>query len=199
MAYSMEGVSALKDSTVFNSPWAPGWNSNQALFKFQDHTGGPLRSATHGERLLATGSTRDWYVAETGKNGGSGFSVFPLYQLFGSEELTAHSDAIQAKATGAYIALNPADVQKLGLTSTDGVQLQHNGALPFVTRNSVQPGTVGVSVGLSGVNIHNLGSSIALNKAADWKAPKDWRAGNLIVSDTKPAAAEHGTEHRSAH
>jgi NADH-quinone oxidoreductase subunit G len=200
MAYSMEGVPAVKDSTVFNSPWAPGWNSNQALFKFQDHTGGPLRGATHGERLLASGNQRDWYAAETGKNGGNGFAVFPLYHLFGSEELSARSDAIQARATGAYIALNPADVQKLGLNATDGVQLQHNGALPFVVRNSIQPGTVGVSVGLAGVNFHNLGNNIALNKAADWKAPKDWRAGNLIVSDTKPAsAAVHGTDHGSAH
>jgi NADH-quinone oxidoreductase subunit G len=185
---------------VFNSPWAPGWNSNQALFKFQDHTGGPLHGATHGERLLASGDKREFYPAETGKTGGNGYSVFPLYHLFGSEELSARSEAIQSRATSAYIALNPADVQKLGLAPTDGVQLQQNGALPFVTRNSVQPGTVGVSVGLAGVNIHNLGASISLAKAADWKTPRDWRAGNLIVSDTKPAsAAEHGSVHGSTH
>lgn len=195
MAYSMEGVPALKDSTVFNSPWAPGWNSNQALFKFQDHTGGPLRQASHGARLLPQGDQREFYPATVSKPAGEGYGVFPLYHLFGSEELTARSEAIQARATSAYIALNPADVQKLGLSSTDGVQLQHNGALPFVTRNSVKPGTVGVSAGLAGVNIHNLGASIALNKAQDWKAPKDWRASNIIVSDTKPVAAEQ----RSAH
>jgi NADH-quinone oxidoreductase subunit G len=196
MAYSMEGVQPVKDSTVFNSPWAPGWNSNQALFKFQDHTGGPLRGASHGERLLMQGNQREWYAASVSKQHGTGFGVFPLYHLFGSDELSARSEAIQARATSAYIALNPADVQKLGLASTDGVQLQHNGALPFVVRNSVRPGTVGVSVGLSGVNIHNLGASIALDKAVDWKAPKDWRASNIIVSDTKPTvAAEQGGAH----
>jgi len=185
MNYSMEGISALKDSSVLNSPWAPGWNSNQALFKFQDHTGGPLRKATHGERLLKSGSQASWYPATVEKTTGTGYEVFPLHHLFGSEELTAHSDAIQAKATTAYIALNPADIEKLGLGTTDGVQLQHNGALPFIARDSVRQGSVGVSVGLSGLNVHNLADSIALNKATDWKAPKDWRASNIIVRDTR--------------
>jgi NADH-quinone oxidoreductase subunit G len=185
MAYSMEGVPPLKDFTVFNSPWAPGWNSNQALFKFQDHTGGPLRSATHGERLLHSGDQVTWYPADSEKPAGEGYEVFPLYHLFGSEELTAHSDAIQEKATGAYIALNPEDAARLGLNNTDGVQVQHNGALPFIQRASVRSGTVGVSVGLAGLNIHNLGARIALDKATDWRAPKDWRAGNIIASDAR--------------
>ena len=111
------------------------------------------------------------------------FAVFPLYHLFGSEELTARSEAIQARATGAYVAINPADASKLGLNSSDGVQVQHNGAVPFLLRESILPGTVGVSVGLSGLNFQNLTPGISLNKAADWQTPKNWRSSNIIVSD----------------
>lgn len=189
MSYSMEGVPPLTDATVFSSPWAPGWNSNQALFKFQDHTGGGLKSS-HGERLLNTGNTFAWYPAANEKSSGDGFSVFPLYHLFGSEELTAYSDAIQAKATSAYIALHPSDAQKLGLAASDGVQLQHNGALPFMLRDSIKPGTVGVSVGLAGLNTHNLSASISLNKADNWKTPKNWRASNIIISDVSKESAQ---------
>src|SRR5690606_22137997 len=52
LAYSMEGVPALKDASVFSSPWAPGWNSNQALFKFETTVGGPLKQASNGEHLI---------------------------------------------------------------------------------------------------------------------------------------------------
>jgi len=185
MSFSMEGVPPVKDASVFNSPWAPGWNSNQAIFKFQEHTGGALRQASHGERLLGSAaSTKAWYPAAVQKTTGHGFAKFPVYHLFGSEELTARSEAIQAKATGAYVAINPADAAKLGLASTDGVQVQHNGSVPVLLRDSILPGTVGVSVGLNGLNFQNLTTAnISLDKAAGWQAPKDWRASNIIVSD----------------
>jgi NADH-quinone oxidoreductase subunit G len=197
MNFSMEGVPPLKNAAVFNNPWAPGWNSNQSVFKFQTHTGGPLRQANEGERLLDGGSAgKAWYPANVQKAGGQGFALFPLYHLFGSDELSARSAAIQEKATGAYVALNPADAQKLGLAATDGVQVQHNGSVPVLLRDSIKPGTVGVSVGLNGLNFADVmakaAGSLSLNKAAGWQAPKDWRAANVIVSDKS-------AEKRSAH
>ena len=186
MSFSMEGVPPVKDAAVFNSPWAPGWNSNQALFKFQKHTGAALQQASPGERLLQSGAGKQWYAATVQQGSGDGYTVFPLYHIFGSEELTARSPAIQAKASGAYVALNPADAQKLGLGSSDGVQVQHNGAVPVLLRDSIQPGTVGISVGLNGLNFQNLvTSTVKLNKADAWQNPKDWRASNIIVSDKR--------------
>jgi NADH-quinone oxidoreductase subunit G len=180
----MEGVPPVKSAAVFNSPWAPGWNSNQSVFKFQSEAGGPLQQSSQGERLLDNnGAGRSWYQPGMHKSSGAGFTLFPLYHLFGSEELTARSEAIQARATGAYIAINPADAGKLGLNSSDGVQVQHNGAVPFLLRESILPGTVGVSVGLTGLNFQNLAPTISLNKAADWQTPKDWRASNIIARD----------------
>ncbi len=206
MAFSMEGVPPLKDSAVFSSPWAPGWNSNQSLFKFQKHTGSALNQASHGERLLVSNSSgKTWYPAAVKKAGGQGYALFPLYHLFGSEELTARSEAIQAKATGAYVAMNPADAKQLGLATTDGVQVQHNGAVPVLLRDSIKPGTVGVSVGLNGLNFADVvakaGGTLSLNKAANWHTPKDWRASNIIVSDVSgkavvnSAAANNGGGH----
>lgn len=186
LAYSMEGVPALKDSTVFNTPWAPGWNSNQALFKFETAVGGPLKQATVGEHLIvANASSKSWYAADVQQVSGAGYRVVPLYHLFGSEELTARSEAIQAKATSAYVALNPADAEKLGLGVTDGVQVQHNGSVPVLLRDSILPGSVGISVGLKGLNFQNMSATVELNKANDWQTPKDWRSSNIIVSDKR--------------
>ncbi|MEI7949942.1 MAG: NADH-quinone oxidoreductase subunit NuoG [Gammaproteobacteria bacterium] len=191
MNYSMEGVPPTKDATIFNSPWAPGWNSNQSVFKFQKTAGGELRQGGQGERLFDENTgAKAWYPAAVSKTTINGFAMFPLYHLFGSEELTAHSDAIQAKATGAYVALNPADVAKLGLAVSDGVQVQHNGAVPYLARASIAPGTVGISVGLHGLNFQNMTTAgVELNKAAHWHNPKDWRASNIIVSDAGSSSA----------
>ncbi len=190
MTFSMEGVPPTTDATIFNSPWAPGWNSNQALFKFQKHTGAELSQAGHGELLFdGSAGAKAWYAATVTKATLQGFAMFPLYHLFGSEELTAKSDAIQARATAAYVALNPADAARLGLGASDGVQVQNNGAVPYLVRNSVQPGTVGISVGLSGLNFQDMTTGVELNKATNWQNPKDWRAVNIIVSDAGSASA----------
>lgn len=184
MTYSMEGVPELKDASVFNTPWAPGWNSNQSLFKFQTEVGGPLKQASHGECLLHNQvGEKTFYPLPQQVGKGEGYQVFPLYHLFGSEELTAHSAAIQEKATAAYVALSPADVQALGLQASDGVQVQGNGAVPYIIRESLKPGTVGISVGLQGLNFRNLEASVDLKKADGWQAPAQWKAGNIIASD----------------
>ncbi|HWK54114.1 MAG TPA: NADH-quinone oxidoreductase subunit NuoG [Hyphomicrobiales bacterium] len=186
MSYSMEGVPALKDASVFASPWAPGWNSNQSLFKFETRVGGPLRQASHGEHLVTAAATgKPWYDSQVATPAGDGYRVVPLYHLFGSEELTSRSSAIQAKGTSAYVALNPADAEALGLAASDGVQVQHNGSVPVLLRESIQRGSVGISVGLSGLNFQNMSASVSLGKAVDWQAPKDWRASNIIVSDKR--------------
>ena len=191
MTYSMEGVPATKDSTVFNTAWAGGWNSNQSVFKFQSHTGEALKQAGHGHCLVTCNSSEKTYSQPASAESVAGdYTVFPLYHLFGSEELTAKTPAIQEKTTGAYVALNEADAAKLGLKASDGVSVEHNGSVPYVIRSSVKPGTVGVPVGLNGLNFRNLPAGIALEKAADWTSPGDWKAANIIVSDKQPAGED---------
>jgi len=195
LAYSMEGVAATTDATVFNTAWSGGWNSNQSVFKFQSHTGGPLKQAGNGKRLIA-GSNTEKLFSEIGKQSTDkgDFQVFPLYHLFGSEELTSNTPAIQEKATGGYIALNETDVEKLGLQSSDGISVEHNGSVPFVIRSSIQPGTVGVSLGLQGLNFRNLPGAVALEKASDWKTPEHWKASNIIASDKSTVLLDAGED-----
>ena len=184
MVYSMEGVPAIKDAAVLNSPWAPGWNSNQSIFKFQEFAGGPLKQGSPGQCLLDNASTeKSWFEPAAAEKSADGYSVFPLYHLFGSEELSAYTPAIQEKATSAYISLSPEDAKNLGLQASDGVQVEHNGAVPFIVRESIQAGTVGVSVGLAGLNFQDMSDAIALAKADNWQSPESWKAINIMVND----------------
>lgn len=188
MSYSMEGVSPLKDAAVFNTAWAPGWNSNQSVFKFQDEVGGHLKQGLTGQRLLddANEKERGAYRGLEFSDAGQGLKVVPLYHLFGSEELSSHSSAIRARSTSAYVALNPADAETLGLSEADGVKLDNNGILPLLLRDSLVAGTVGVSMGLDGLNFHDLEDVIHLSETHDsWQAPEDWQPDNIIVSDRR--------------
>ena len=56
LAYSMEGFNSGESSALLPFVWAPGWNSNQALHKFQAESGGPLRGGPAGVRLLDGGA-----------------------------------------------------------------------------------------------------------------------------------------------
>ena len=138
--------------------------------------------------IQSTVKDKTWSEISEANNVASDFQAFPLYHLFGSEELTAHADAIQEKATGAYIALNEADAEKLGLQASDGVTVinagNNSGSVPFIIRSSIAPGSVGISVGLEGLDIYNVaGSTLSLEKDNSWTAPTNWNMSNIIVSD----------------
>ncbi len=52
LAYSMEGYQEQPPSSLIPRYWSPGWNSVQALNKFQQEVGGPLRGGDPGKRLI---------------------------------------------------------------------------------------------------------------------------------------------------
>src|SRR5690606_29167448 len=139
-----------------------------------------LRQANCGTHLLsANGSQTQYYGWNDQSATAQGLSVVPLWHLFGSEELSARSPAIQARATGAYVALSAADAEKLGLAPGDGVRVQGNGSVPYMIRESLQPGSVGVSVGLPGLNFWDLDGSVAIEKADNWQRPVNFRDDNI--------------------
>ncbi len=52
LAYTMEGLLAQPPSALVPRFWAPGWNSDQSMNKFQDEVGGKLRGGDPGVRLF---------------------------------------------------------------------------------------------------------------------------------------------------
>src|SRR6185312_1717706 len=129
LAFSMEGYSGHPPPPLIPRFWAPGWNSIQALNKFQDEVGGPLSGGDPGERLIepmpGAGKKAAYF-----ENIPAGFEprqgewlLLPLHHIFGSEELSVLAPNIAELSTGPYLALNPGDANDLGLTAGDEVQL----------------------------------------------------------------------------
>ena len=183
LAFSMEGIPPRRDATILASSWAPQWNSNQSISKFQDEINGPLRQGHGGTLLLEKKSEGGEFKPVPANGDGGGLELLPAFQIFGSEELSSRSEAIRARMTDAYLAVSPADAERHGLQQGRGVRLSGGGieaiALTCI-RTQMSPGAAALHVGDAEIDYHGLGSQVELAPA---DAPEGRGLGELIVSD----------------
>jgi len=119
LTFSMEGYPGQPSAPLVPRYWAPGWNSVQALNKFQQEVGGPLRGGDAGCRLIEpAGDARPAYYTEVP----AAFTprdhellIVPGYHLFGSEPLSLYTPGIADLAPKPYLALHPDDAERFGL------------------------------------------------------------------------------------
>ena len=183
MSFSMEGLPLSSDSPIVGSAWAPAWNSNQSISKFQEEINGDLKQGHTGELLIERNETGSYQelASNTGSANG-GLQVAIAYQIFGSDELSAKSSTIQQRMTDAYVAISPADADALGLKQGDNVSLDGNGNIAVACiRSKIKQGTAALYCGDNEVDRHALGASVSLGKAADANLVRGIKG--LIVSD----------------
>ncbi len=117
LAFTMEGFPGKPPSSLIPRFWAPGWNSPQAMNKFQAEVGGPLQGGDPGRRLLEPGSAgalsffKKIPLAFTPRK--DSWLFIPFFHIFGSEELSALSPGIAELSPKPYVGLNPEDAMKL--------------------------------------------------------------------------------------
>ncbi len=183
MSFSMEGIPVTSDSPVLGSAWAPAWNSNQSISKFQEEINGELKQGHTGELLIERNETGAYLELTSAEEAGGGnLQVAIAYQIFGSDELSAKSSTIQQRMTDAYVAISPADAESLGLKQGDSVSLDGNGNVAVACiRSKIKAGTAAVYCGDNDLDRHALGSSISLGKASDGNLSRGIKG--LIVSD----------------
>lgn len=127
LAFSMEGASVPPPAAVLPFFWTPGWNSIQAVNKYQQEIAGPLRTGDAGVRLFeptgATPTYRDTVPQPFERRAGEWLFLWRDH-IFGSEELSAEAPAIAELAPKPYVALAVADAQALGLAEGATVRLR---------------------------------------------------------------------------
>ncbi len=160
LAFSMEGYKGQPPPSLTPRYWSPGWNSEQALNKFQAEVGGPLIGGSPGRRLIEASQESkisyarevpDAFVARQGE-----YLVLPLHHIFGSEELSRLSPAIAERVPEAYVALSPALAGKLGAAEGQWIQIGLNGAwlrLPLRLNASLPAEIVGLPAGFPGIPV----------------------------------------------
>lgn len=158
LTYSMEGVLGPLPPALNAVVWAPGWNSNHALNKFQDEVGGPLRGGDPGVRLIhpkAAARVR-WFdeIPAAVRKPHRRWTLTPLHHIFGSEELSVLSEPLRERVPVPYVALNPAAAADLKVSDGDLVEIvlaESRLRLPALLRPDLPPGVAGIPYGLPGV------------------------------------------------
>ena len=123
LAYSMEGVSASAPSSMQPYTWSPGWNSNQAISKFQDEIGGHLRNGDPGSLLFATGG-ETLPVFEPASGSVTETDLVPAHHIFATDEMTARSPAMASVAPRPFAQMNEKTAAGYGVTGGDGLRCQ---------------------------------------------------------------------------
>ncbi|GMG86683.1 NADH-quinone oxidoreductase subunit NuoG [Biformimicrobium ophioploci] len=128
LSYSMEGAHSEAPPALASSSWAPGWNSNQSINKFQDEVGGHLRGGESGLRLTLeeAGSDSGWkteipnaFAADPEQ-----LLIVPRYCVFGSDELSNEAPGVRELSARAKLLVSSLDADRLDIRNHDRVGLQ---------------------------------------------------------------------------
>lgn len=172
LAFSMEGINSThavdRPAALIPFAWAPGWNSPSAWNKFQAEVGGAMKGGDSGTHLFTHNGAAEYFPAQLAARP-DGLIVLPMHQHFGSEELSAKAGPIQERIPQAFVALNLADAQKLGIEHQALVRVELGEyllSLPAKVRMDLPEGSVGLPVGLAGIPPLVAGASVRVSKGA---------------------------------
>jgi NADH-quinone oxidoreductase subunit G len=149
----MEGYRGPLPSPLISQFWAPGWNSIQAVNKYQDEVGGPLRDEMPGLRLIEPVGTkaRQWFtvIPHAFQPTSHQWLLLPLSAVFGGEELSNQSPAIAERMSQPFLSLHPSDGARLNLEDHIAIELALQGTIYGLTvrlEPSTPVGTAGISL-----------------------------------------------------
>lgn len=160
-SFSMEGFQGEPPSPLIPRFWAPGWNSAQAVNKFQSEIGGPLHGGDPGQRLIEPAYKGHRFFTKVPKPFSlrkEKFLFISAYHIFGSEELSVESPGIAELAPRPYLGLNPADASRLGVNAGEEMLIDMNGIeqkLPVKNIESLPEGVAALPV-IPGVEVSGL-------------------------------------------
>ncbi|HZY24328.1 MAG TPA: NADH-quinone oxidoreductase subunit NuoG [Bacteroidales bacterium] len=171
LKFSMEGQQENPPSSLVPFYWTPGWNSVQALYNYVDEPDGSMKGGDPGFRLLETGHTDETRYYKPGIRNAEfrkdELQIFPLYQIFGSEELSSMSPSVSQKIQEPFLLLNEKDAVNTMVNDGDFVMLEvlnEKIKVKLKIGNGVQPGMAALSISLPGMPYLELPGSGKFHK-----------------------------------
>ena len=155
LSFSMEGYQGRPPAGLASFFWAPGWNSYQAVNRYQSEIDGPLRGGPAGVRLLEGDFGIPYFraIPQPFRRRGDEFLVVPAYCIFGSEELSIHTHGIAERAVKPYLGINASDAVEMGISAGEELEIalgRFSGRLPAKLDATMPRGVGAMPVGLPG-------------------------------------------------
>jgi NADH-quinone oxidoreductase subunit G len=85
--------------------------------------------------------------------------IVPVYQIFGSEELSSAGSTICQRIQEPFVYLNQKDTELIGAADNDLIQIEISGSklkIKIKIENSLRQGIAGLSVNLPGMQFIDL-------------------------------------------
>jgi NADH-quinone oxidoreductase subunit G len=158
----MEGYQGRPPAALASFFWAPGWNSYQAVSRYQTEINGPLRGGPAGVGLLEPQGGETSYfdsIPEPFETHAGEFLVIRSFRLFGSEELSIHAPGIAERASKPCMEINPADAAELGVSIGEQLKITLGGStwkIPAEANPSLPRGVAAFFSGPPGMAGHDL-------------------------------------------
>jgi NADH-quinone oxidoreductase subunit G len=168
MSFSMEGVPSTKDSNILASSWAPSWNSNQSISKFQEEVNGELKQGHPGSQVFVRTSTPLSYFEISNESSvlASDLNISFAHQIFGSDELSAKAAPIAERMTTSYIGVSLEDAQMRDLAQGNTIKLGESSATATVIIRSKQKvGTAALYCAPGEINPFDITQICSISKA----------------------------------
>jgi NADH-quinone oxidoreductase subunit G len=165
LSFTMEGFSGGPPPSIIPFFWSPGWNSAQAINKYQIEIGGPLHGGDPGKRLFEPVKGEGKYfdpVPSEHKNKEGEFLALPLYHIFGSEEQSNSSMALNKLIPQPYVMISKDDARSMNLEE-NRLRLNIDGKefiLEPVVNDNLRKGILGIPFGLPGMEYVKIPSII---------------------------------------
>jgi NADH-quinone oxidoreductase subunit G len=163
MAFSMEGQQESPPSSLVPFYWTPGWNSVQAMYYYLNEPNGQMKGGDPGIRLIEPneGDAGSYFkikiqTIETPKDE---WLIIPVYQIFGSEELSSAGFSITQRIQEPFVYMNQKDAEIFDTEDGDLIQLEISKRklnIRVKIENSLRQGIAGLSVNLPGMQFIDL-------------------------------------------
>jgi NADH-quinone oxidoreductase subunit G len=170
LSYTMEGAPVQPPAALQPFFWTPGWNSIQAVNKFQSEIGDALHGGDPGVRLFEPTSGGSYFSAipTAFAPRESEWLLVPAQHIFGSEELSAHAPGIAELAPDPYLAMNAASAAKLQVEASSEVEIDLDGTayrLPLQIIPELPDGVAAIPDGLTPARGAQLPAWTAIRRA----------------------------------
>ncbi len=129
LAFSMEGIQEKPPSSLVPFYWTAGWNSVQALYiNYLDEPDASLKGGDPGIRLIEPVTKGDSIYFEWKDQNADAkkdeFQIVPVYQIFGSDELSSFSPSVMQKIQEPFVLMNQKDAEKIPVADGDYIQVE---------------------------------------------------------------------------
>lgn len=126
LSYTMEGYQGIPPASATAFYWSPGWNSVQSLNKFRNEITQGRQAEEPGFRLLEPAQGKllslfDDKIEEESSQ--QKWKVVPLPHIFGSDEFSSKSEAIQGRCPQASVTLNKQQAEQLNISDQGQVTI----------------------------------------------------------------------------